>query len=390
MNFSKDFRQILDAIPHESTEINWDVLQKTQLSGIFAEMQQTQQNPLYHAEGDVFAHTKSVCEHLVKLPEYAQCSRHQQEILFVAALLHDIGKIKCTTVVDGEIVSPKHTIVGAFMARELLWTTFDLAGDKHKQDVRETICLLVRFHSYPPFAIYDDSHPRKMLAIAANGELAPSFNLKLLYILEKADVLGRICDESDYLEKIECFKILAQEADCFECPYKFTTTYSQRAYFSKKTNWQGDTLYNGNWGEVVLLCGLPASGKDTYLAKNYSHLPVVCLDDIRKLLDVSPTKPQGEVIAYAKNKAKELLRNKQSFVWNATNITKDTRHKLISLFENYGASVRVVFLETSWEVGLERNSTRKDVVPQNAVEAMLSKLEPPKRMECEFVEWITN
>ena len=77
-------------------------------------------------------------------------------------------------------------------------------------------------------------------------------------------------------------------------------------------------------------------------------------------------------------------------MWNATNITKDTRSKIVSLAENYGARVRLVFLETDWQTGLQRNSNRQDVVPQNVVEKMLAKLEVPEIDEAQTVEWIVT
>ena len=81
------------------------------------------------------------------------------------------------------------------------------------------------------------------------------------------------------------------------------------------------------------------------------------------------------------------MRSKQSFIWNATNLTEPMRSKLISLFENYSAAVRIVYLETGWEENLQRNANRADAVPEHAVEDMLGKLVPPQRWEAQHVEW---
>ena len=82
------------------------------------------------------------------------------------------------------------------------------------------------------------------------------------------------------------------------------------------------------------------------------------------------------------------LRKHQPFVWNATNITRDTRQKQISLFERYGASVRIIYLETDWNTQLERNRGREAEVPVEAIEKMLGKTVPPMPEEAETVEWI--
>ena len=63
------------------------------------------------------------------------------------------------------------------------------------------------------------------------------------------------------------------------------------------------------------------------------------------------------------------------------------RGQLISLFENYGAAVHIVYLETGWEENLRRNAGRADVVPEYAVEDMLGKLVLPQRWEAQQVEW---
>jgi predicted kinase len=181
--------------------------------------------------------------------------------------------------------------------------------------------------------------------------------------------------------------MLAVENQCESDSYKFFDDFTKRAYFKGKTSFKDDQLYNDSWGQVIMLSGLPASGKDTFISKNYSDLPVISLDEIRKEIGISPDAKQGPVIALAHERAKEYLRKKQPFVWNATNITTDIRKLLIPLFEDYGASVKIVFLETEWNEGIRRNSSRQAEVPKHAIEKMLSRLEPPEPYEAQTVEY---
>ena len=134
--------------------------------------------------------------------------------------------------------------------------------------------------------------------------------------------------------------------------------------------------------------GLPGTGKDFWLRKNRPDLPTVSLDGIRKELRVAPTDGQGRVAQVAEERAKELLRNKRPFAWNATNLTRDIRQKLVRLFERYGARVRIVYLETDWATRIARNAGRESAVPENAVERMLEKTVLPTLDEAQFVEWI--
>ena len=70
-----------------------------------------------------------------------------RNVLSLAALLHDIGKVPCTKLEDGKWVSPHHGSAGAQIARGLLWREFGLCGDPAKQRFREAVCLLIRYHT---------------------------------------------------------------------------------------------------------------------------------------------------------------------------------------------------------------------------------------------------
>lgn len=181
--------------------------------------------------------------------------------------------------------------------------------------------------------------------------------------------------------------MIAEELGCIEKPYSFKNGFSQRAYFLKKTTWCDQEMFNDTWGKVIMISGLPGTGKDTWISENYPDLPMVSLDEIRKQLKILPTDNQGKAIATAQGMAKGYLRNKQPFVWNATDITQATRTKWVSLFEQYGAAVEVVFLETEWEEQMRRNENRTASVPLNKIEDMLSKLEIPQPFESEKVRW---
>lgn len=384
-----NFNAILNLIPIDTDVIDWNALYKTELGAFFGLLENTMQDEEYHAEGNVLNHTKFVCENLIKLPEYKNSTKNDKIIMFLAALLHDVGKIYRTKVEDGRIVSKGHTLTGCLKAREFMWKNLGLSGSAEKQNLRESVCFLIRYHSFPPYAMTEKNSVTKALKISSNGKLCEGFSSKKLYALEKADVLGRISNSRDeMLEKIEYYKILCQDLNCYEKPYEFSSEYTKRAFFLGKTQWHFDNLYKNSWGEVVLMSGLPGTGKDTFINKYYSNLPVISLDEIRKKLKILPTDNQSEVIALAHENAKEYLRKKQPFVWNATSLSNQIRTKQISLFETYNASVKTIFLETEWNEQLSRNKNREAVVPQPVVEKMLSRLETPESYECETVEWL--
>ena len=150
------------------------------------------------------------------------------------------------------------------------------------------------------------------MKIASNGELTPDFTIELLCILEEADVRGRIykgMEES--IETVLLCAQLAEEIGCYKGAFSFPSSYAAHAYLSGRNIVPGQALYDDTWGEVILLSGLPGTGKDTWLREYNIHLPVISLDEIRKEMGVLPTEHQGVVVAKARETAKEYLRKKQ-------------------------------------------------------------------------------
>lgn len=367
--------------------IDWNIIERTVLDRYAEQLRQTPQSPVFHAEGDALVHTQMVCEALMQLPEYQGLNERQRHILYVAAQLHDIGKIHTTKFIDGDWHTPHHAPVGSNMVREMLWRDYGLCGQKELIEIREAICLLVRYHSYPPVGIERKNTQLRLHRMAANGSLVPDFSIRLICMLCKADMLGRKCyDQQEVLDKIALCEELAKEEGCYDTSYPFPSTYTRRAFLGGCDVWKEQDLYDDCWGEVILMSGLPGTGKDTWIKRNVPDLPMISLDDIRRANKIPPTAEQGKVANIAREQAKEYLRHHQPFVWNATNITAQMRESLVSLFESYHAHVRIVYLETDWQSLLERNGSREDIVPQSAIERMLSKLVLPEAYEAGKVE----
>ena len=87
------------------------------------------QDSIYHAEGDVWIHTRMVCESLLANAQWRALPDDERHIVFIAALMHDIGKPACTRMDDGRITSRGHSTRGAIMAREIL--AYERANSHH-------------------------------------------------------------------------------------------------------------------------------------------------------------------------------------------------------------------------------------------------------------------
>jgi hypothetical protein len=130
--------------------IDWDAIELA--FSWFRDMKGVPQDSEWHAEGDVFTHTKMVVEALVSLPDFAPLEEQDKHILFASALLHDVEKRSTTTTeeIDGRIrtVSPRHAKKGEFTVRRLLYTDIITPFE-----IREEIAKLVRLHGLPLFEL---------------------------------------------------------------------------------------------------------------------------------------------------------------------------------------------------------------------------------------------
>lgn len=380
--------RLLALVPIEG-HIDWPLIERTVMAPYVEGLRNTHQTAQWHGEGDVWAHTKLVCEELVKLESYQALPVRQRQKAFLAALFHDIGKPAVTNDEgNGHYSTRGHARRGAQMVRALLWKEYDMAGDPDKRGFRETVCSLVQHHALPLHIVESPLEEPHFRAVAAEAELSEDYTWELQCLVTEADVRGRIAnDVPQLINDIEYCRLRAQELGCYTGPYAFPDAHTRYRYLDGHPISPDYSFFNETWGEVTILCGLPGTGKDTFLAQNYSGLPVVSLDDIRNGLDIRPTENQGPVAQKAIEQAKGFLRAHQPFVWNATNLTRMARARIKSLCLDYHAASRMVFLETPWEENLRRNAARTAMVPPAVIERMLGKVEMPHLYEADNVEW---
>lgn len=347
---------------------------------IIYKLKNIDQNPKYHKEGNVYVHTKKVCQELIKLQEWKELDNVERATVYLGAFFHDIGKLICTRLENDEIVSPKHGVKGSKLFREIFYKEYDISFK-----LREEIASLIKYHGLPLFFIDREDMDYDLI------KASQSANMKLLYLIAKADLLGRECDDQeDILDNIECFKDYVKELGCFYLPKKFTNKYTKFLYLNKRNIWYGDEVFDTTTCEVTVMVGFPLAGKDTYIESYLKSIPMISLDDIRKEFNISPKKDSAKVVAIAKERAKEFLKKKISFVWNATNISKEIRKSLCSLFSAYGARVRFIYIEAPYRELLSRNKIRDRVVPEKVINNMIKKFDMIENWEGYQIEYIVS
>lgn len=336
----------------------------------------------YHLEGDVWTHTKMVVEELLAHPEYQAGTRSEQVSVFFAALLHDVAK-HSTTVVDpvtGAIGQPGHSRRGSIDARIALWD----AGAPI--DLREQVCRLIAVHQVPFFAF--EGGEGKPSAEFLARRFSWEHSMKLLTLLAEADMRGRICEgQQRVLDSIELFREVARIDDCYDRPKAFSSAHTALSYFRGLAVDPSHDLFQERGSKVVVMAGLPASGKDTWVEAHFKGAPVVSFDDARTALGIRHGKNEGLVGHAAVAKAKALLRKGDPFVWNATHISSQMREKTLGLLFAYHAEVEIVYLESPRSVVMSRNSKRDTSLRNKAIEDMLFKWEVPMPTEAHKVSY---
>jgi len=205
-------------------------------------------------------------------------------------------------------------------------------------------------------------------------------------------MLGRnFIDKQSSLDDIELFKEVALEQNCYYQPKSFPDVNTQLEYFRSNGAISSDyPFFKEKGSEVFVLSGLPAVGKNTWVTNNYPNLPVLSFDDAKEILGLSQGDNVGRAVHMVIDNAKELLRKKESFIWNATHLSSQMRNKTLDLLFNYNAQVTIVYLEAPEIEIKKRNSLRDTTLPNSKIDEMLFKWEVPTKIEAHHVQYIPN
>ena len=344
----------------------------------------TPQDPVYHGEGDVWTHTQMVVAELLVLADFQAASESEQRILFLAALLHDVAKYRTTVInEDGRIGQPGHSKKGALDARILLWEL----GLPFAE--REAVCSLIAVHQVPFFAFEDNRHGHTPQWLCHS--LSWQTNVRLLCALAEADMQGRVCaDKSRALDNIALLRELAREEGCEQTPKVFANEHTRLRYFQGHEVYPDFALQLPQGSKVTLMCGLPASGKNTWVTQHAGGVPVLSYDDTRQRLGLKYGANEGLVAHTVFEMAKTYLREKQDFVWNATHLSAQMRQKNVAVSLAYDAHVRIAYVEAGKATLLKRNQARDSSLSNAKLLQMLKHWEMPSVLEAHQLDVFTE
>jgi len=192
-------------------------------------MRATEQNPRYHAEGNVLTHTEMVLAAYHSESAQFELDESDHEVLYWASVLHDIGKVKVTRWRQNRWSAKGHERAGMAPARDLLLEQPHISAAQRKR-----ILDLVKYHAVPL------QWGLRQQPIQAYKRLATRTDLRLLGVFAHFDIVGRICEKKDeVLGLIEQFnqKIVPQthyELGTFD---QIQAHYQAASYQQKNALW---------------------------------------------------------------------------------------------------------------------------------------------------------
>ena len=373
--------KILDLFDN-NFNINWEFVNK--IPEIIA-LIGCKQNSQWHQEGDAYNHTVNVVNEMQKIVDNNDIkTKHVRMLLLAAALFHDIGK-PLTTYFDendGEYHSKNHGLEGARLTRILFFDEPDVY-------FRESLIYMVRNHMDLHY-IYGKSDKYKKKLIKLSFGMVP---LTYMLWLNMADTYGSmsICESPE--KRDARFKIINELMDELHIRWTDYMEYENRLTPYKELNNLVDLdIKDVNQDKesfnVYIMCGLPGSGKSTYIKENFPNLPIISRDVFRCELGLTSS-PDEKIIAKPDEEKRitrlmneriiEYCKAGKDFVIDNMNLRYTYRQAILNIALQYNAYITVIYIEApNIETCIKR---RAGQIPANEYKRLLNTIDFPMPYE---------
>ena len=312
----------------------------------------------------MFVHTQLVCQEMLKQFNSNNFTEEEKLILMFSALFHDIGKCRCENSDDGKLLSNGHPAISEKLTRKILWE-MDI-------EEREKICEIVRWHD---LYCTGDISDRKLLRKIS--QLSP-------WLFIHIDLL--------------CNQFLADDHGSQKTPDKEGSSEKFVEHIEKLLDdYQfhlAGTMKDLGEFTIYIMCGLPGSGKSTWVSQNVPHLPVISRDLIREELGMTEkgvkfmgTPEQEDLVSQiSKERVLEYCKNKQSFVYDNMNSREKYRYEFLMSVAKYHPIIRIIYLEVDDLDLLEDRRPEIACKGENVFTSMIEKMEFPRPYEYDTLQ----
>lgn len=364
------------------------------------------QSPIYHAEGSVLKHTEMVMRSVYQDRSLPLELKRQ---VYLAAFLHDLGKIRATTISpEGYVSARNYVAAGSALVRAAL----------HRLEVpvhlRAEVTLLVNYHQHPLRLVKREEIYGTRLERTLYRRLAAALDLRPLAVLARADWHGRRGrGRTAALKLLPIFKERAESLRLWGGRFqgllddeelglldpcerrrlrrhllvetlkgRLETAAEARAYLAAHPE-----LTRPRSAHLYLTCGLPGSGKSTWIKEHMPDALIVSSDSKRKELfgDESFQGDNARVFAECRREVERGLAAGARVVVDATNILREHRAGFLDIANLLGAHTTIVYFDVTPEVAIERNLRRERRVPEESIRDYFERLEEPTPLEADQV-----
>jgi predicted kinase len=317
-------------------------------------------------------HTQGVLSWLVSSPGWAALPGPERPAVFLAALLLNLGRLRAErSAGNPRAVARGHVHHSAIEARLALWEI------GLEPALREQVCALIELHRVPLLLGERADAQRRVISLSVRTRCDQ------LALVAEAELRRRPGPEQvRLLDNIDIFQELCADWEVADRPWVFPSEHDRFLFFRDNERHPDARSVDSTRGELVLMCGLPASGKDHWIRNHLNGAPV-----IEPYRATEERNTDTEELYSPLLRAQRLLQKGERVVWNAPNLDRDRRAFIVQGAHDVGARVRIVYTEVSIRDLWFNNRSREHRFTEAAMCELLERWQVPDATEAHRVEW---
>ena len=351
-------------------------------SELIQRMAETPQNPRYHAEGSVLEHTWYVLDRYRQLANRFDLNPADQEVLYWAAVLHDIGKVRTTRWENEKWRSPGHERAGVPLAWDVL-----LGQSAVSAEQRQRVLQIVRWHGFPlQFARQQSGIDKlKLLGTATDLKLLAAFNL--------FDMRGRDCEDREWVDRVTEHFLDVQVPKAEYELGRFRDLQEQfrgmnlrmknavwTAYFRGMTHLLPKLMeaapasdLNTFNKKVFMTVGPPLAGKSTWVSQNLPEVFRVSMEEHGLAEEMLGDRYyQDRKLVEFKHFLTVYLNRYRQVVLDGCNLDGAFRNRIVEMIRGLEVEVEFLVFETTLSEAQTRNAYRDVPYSPESLEKLFS------------------